>query len=375
MKSYSGYVHLPLGTLADLDEPQDYPINTFFWFFEARKDPQNAPLTIWLNGGPGTSSMVGVLLENGPCYVHPDSNSTVNNTWSWNNEVNMLYIDQPVQVGFSYDTLQNFTLDLLTGHLAEFDKDELIPEQNSTFLVGTFPSQNANHTACGTLNAARAIWHFTQTWFEGFPQYLPKDNRISIATESFGGRYGPAYASFFEEQNQKIQNGTWTGKNKQIIQIDTLMIINGCVDRETQWPFYPHIAYNNTYGIKTINESLYNSMMASYYDPGGCRDRVEKCRTLSLQFDPSQRGLNETVNYVCRNAELFCIDNVRDPYLMHSGRNYYDFATFNPDPNPPPWYIGYLNQPHVQRALGIPLNVSLHFLIHFYPFLRLPNLI
>lgn len=46
VRSYSGHVHLPPGT-ADLGQGQDYPINTFFWFFEARTDPTNAPLSIW----------------------------------------------------------------------------------------------------------------------------------------------------------------------------------------------------------------------------------------------------------------------------------------------------------------------------------------
>jgi len=45
--------------------------------------------------------MMGLLQENGPCFVGSDSNSTYLNPYSWNNEVNMLYIDQPVQVGFS----------------------------------------------------------------------------------------------------------------------------------------------------------------------------------------------------------------------------------------------------------------------------------
>ena len=86
VRSYSGYVHLPAGTLGDLNEQQAYPINTFFWFFEARKDPQHAPLSIWMNGGPGSSSLLGLLVENGPCSVNPDSNSTTLNPWSWNNE-------------------------------------------------------------------------------------------------------------------------------------------------------------------------------------------------------------------------------------------------------------------------------------------------
>jgi hypothetical protein len=60
---------------------------SFFWFFESRKDPHKAPLSIWLNGGPGGSSMMGALSENGPCFVNDDSNSTRLNPWSWNNEV------------------------------------------------------------------------------------------------------------------------------------------------------------------------------------------------------------------------------------------------------------------------------------------------
>lgn len=53
VKSYAGYIHLPAGALNDLGvQNQTYEINTFFWFFESRKDPENAPLSIWMNGGP-----------------------------------------------------------------------------------------------------------------------------------------------------------------------------------------------------------------------------------------------------------------------------------------------------------------------------------
>lgn len=186
VKSYAGYVHLPPNAVNEPGEPpQPYPINTFFWFVEARtRSPHRAPLSIWLNGGPGASSLMGMLAENGPCWINEDGNSTRLNEWAWNREVNMLFIDQPVQVGFSYDELYNGTLDLLAGPVWFFDQedmdrteypgpielrddfDEGVPETNATFYVGTFPSLNKTHTPNTTEHAAVAMWHFAQTWFE-----------------------------------------------------------------------------------------------------------------------------------------------------------------------------------------------------------------
>lgn len=98
--------------------------------------------------------------------------------------VNMLYLEQPVQAGFSYDSLANFTLDLISEDLKPIEDGDLVPEQNSTFLVGTFPTNNVNNTLHGSQNAAIAMWHFAQVWFQEFPGYHPSDSRISIATES-----------------------------------------------------------------------------------------------------------------------------------------------------------------------------------------------
>lgn len=272
----------------------------------------------------------------------------------------MLFLDQPTQVGFSYDVLANYTNNFVTGEIERLDESAEVWEQNATFRVGTYPSQDRNSTARGTRNAAIAMWHFAQVWFQEFPGYHPKDSRISIATESYGGRYGPGFASFFQEQNEKIINGTWNGTEgtQHILNLDTLLIINGCIDRKVQWPSYPQQAYNNTYGLKTINQSVFEDMTDAFTRPGGCRDQIDDCRALAIEYDPDNTGINETVNHVCATAESWCSANIRDGYLNYSGRNYYDIGQKDPDPFTFPFYVGWLNQPHVQAALGVPLNFT-----------------
>lgn len=191
---------------------------------------------------------MGLLQENGPCFIGADSNSTYLNPWSWNNEVNMLYIDQPSQVGYSYDVLTNGTSTFAADYesvITATNFTDGVPEQNNTFFVGTFGSQSNKTTANSTLHAAHALWHFAQTWFFEFPEYKPLDDRISMWAESYGGHYGPNFFKFFQEQNQKILNGTIKENGTKYIHLDTLGVVNGLLDDAIQFPFYVETAYNN----------------------------------------------------------------------------------------------------------------------------------
>ncbi|RHY94396.1 hypothetical protein DYB35_006599, partial [Aphanomyces astaci] len=88
----SGYIKLP-------HKAND---QYFYWYFESRSNPTDDPLVLWLEGGPGTSSIWALLNENGPCSIGDDGNSTQFNAHSWTNHANMIWIDQPTGVGFSF---------------------------------------------------------------------------------------------------------------------------------------------------------------------------------------------------------------------------------------------------------------------------------
>lgn len=362
VKSYAGYVHLPPNALNKPHESQDYPINTFFWFFEARKDPTNAPLAIWLNGGPGGSSMIGALAENGPCFVGNDSNSTYLNPWSWNNEVNLLYLDQPNQVGYSYDVLTNVTNSIgdkrFFVNIEPADFSDGVPEQNLTFMVGTSSSQNVSRTANSTNHAAVALWHFAQTWFEEFPHYKPYDEQISLFTESYGGHYGPAFVSWFMRQNALIANGTITEPGAHYLHINTLGIVNGCIDAEAGLLAYPDFAWNNTYGIKAFNKSTYDYAMHELTRPDGVLDHLRECQRLQKKLDPNDYGDVERVSEYCRSA-MATGHNVTSAIYLTSGKyGWFDVTHPAEDPFPPFYSSGFLNQHWVQKALGVPVNHS-----------------
>ncbi|KAL8830891.1 MAG: hypothetical protein Q9191_001187 [Dirinaria sp. TL-2023a] len=125
VKSYSGYV----------DVAPDQHI--FWWFFEARnQDPSEAPLTTWINGGPGASSMIGLFQELGPCGV--DSNGNVyNNPFSWSNVSNMLFIDQGFMGAFPQYSREtyNFATESYGGHYGPVF-NEYIELQNAKNISG-----------------------------------------------------------------------------------------------------------------------------------------------------------------------------------------------------------------------------------------------
>ena len=84
----------------------------FYWMYKTQDPNNTAPVIVWINGGPGSSSMFGNFLENGPLKITENATATDDDLYkfsvidnpqgSWADAANLIYIDQPIGTGFSY---------------------------------------------------------------------------------------------------------------------------------------------------------------------------------------------------------------------------------------------------------------------------------
>ncbi|KAI1489008.1 Alpha/Beta hydrolase protein [Biscogniauxia mediterranea] len=327
VKSYSGY--------ADVSADE----HIFFWFFEARnQDPATAPLTVWINGGPGSSSMIGLFEELGPCGVDYYGN-VYNNPYSWTNASNMLFIDQPTQVGFSYSTpVDGYATG--DGHIVVLPEGATAcPDYAPAGSCGTYAFPNLTQTANSTAGAAPNFWKTLQGFMGAFPQYAR--GGFHFATESYGGHYGPVFNAYIEEQNAQLPAGA------REIRLETVLIGNGWYDPIVQYQAYYNFSVSpgNTYDYAPFNESAAAMFYNHMYGPGNCLDRLLEC-------DATGR------DDVCRYADDFCAAHVESVYDDLLGRDEYDVRELVPDPFPYGFYADYLNTPAVQSAIGAYVNFS-----------------
>jgi carboxypeptidase D len=99
---YAGFMPIKL-------EPKvNHEGNFFFWLAKQRNLNQDQPgkrkLVVWLNGGPGCSSMVGMMWENGPFTIHdhpynPSDYKLERNPYSWNEVADVVFVEQPIRTG------------------------------------------------------------------------------------------------------------------------------------------------------------------------------------------------------------------------------------------------------------------------------------
>lgn len=172
----------------------------------------------YFEGGPGDSSEYGLFTQHGPCHFIDNQSEPSLNPYSFNNRVNMLYIDQPVGVGFSY----------------------------------------GNTTINSTKAAAPHVWNALQMFFTSFPEY--EERNFGILTYSYGGHYGPEFSRYILAQNAAIKNGIARGTH---INLTALLATNSWFDASIQEKSDIEFAYNNTYR-QLINGSFHDELLSRY---------------------------------------------------------------------------------------------------------------
>jgi hypothetical protein len=140
-----------------------------YWFVEAINDPATAPVAFWTNGGPGCSGLLGFLTEQGPFRPNKDMTLSMNE-FAWNQVANMVFIESPVGVGYSYSTAEDTTED--------YTMDDQETAEDNYALIQAFMAR--------------------------FPEY--DQNRMYISSESYGGHYMPTLAKEIVDMNTAGEN-------------------------------------------------------------------------------------------------------------------------------------------------------------------------
>jgi cathepsin A (carboxypeptidase C) len=177
-----------------------------------------------MTGGPGCSSGIALFKENGPCKIDPNhDDQTLKNAYGWNTNANIVYIDQPAGVGFSY------------GDTSDADHDEAEVAEDMYNFLHEFSEANNN---------------------------LLKTNDFFIFGESYGGHYAPATAN-------RVGNS---------LNLKGLGVGNGLTAPEVQYTSYPTMAYNYSMevtGKPSVTLEQYEAMTEAL---PGCLDSIKLCQ-------------------------------------------------------------------------------------------------
>jgi len=175
---------------------------TFYTLVKCKDCTKPPPLFIWLAGGPGESSLVSLFVETGPRIINNKTYEFDLNAWAWTNHVDVMYIDNPVAVGFS------------------------IAKDQSTMCL----FQNC---------VARNLYTMLKKFIDTHPEY--KKRPIYLSGESYAGHFCPAFGEYIIRANNPD------------IQLAGMGIGNGMYDIWQEPPYYPEYLLEN----KLIEKPLY----------------------------------------------------------------------------------------------------------------------
>ncbi|KAF8403027.1 hypothetical protein HHK36_011122 [Tetracentron sinense] len=297
----------------------------FYWLIESptSRGAKSRPLVLWLNGGPGCSSVAyGAAEEIGPFHIRPDGRTLFFNPYAWNKLTNLLFLESPAGVGFSYT---NTTSDLYNA---------------------------------GDQRAAEDAYAFLVNWFERFPQYKHRD--FYIAGESYAGpesipiftfyldtkfvekqihqpafvsvsgHYVPQLSQLVYQRNKGIQN--------PVINFKGFLVGNAVTDDYND--YVGTFEYWWTHGL--ISDSTYQSLKAACILGSSQHPSIECIKALNLA-DTEQGNIDpySIFTHPCNDTAS----------LKHNLRGHYPWMSRAYDPCTESHSKIYFNHPEVQKAL------------------------
>jgi len=160
---------------------------------------------LWLNGGPGCSSLTGLFMELGPSSIDKNA-KPVYNPYSWNSNASVIFLDQPVNVGYSY----------------------------------------SGGSVSNTVAAGKDVYALLTLFFQQFPEYAHQDFHIS--GESYAGHYIPVFATEI------------LAHKKRNINLQSVLIGNGLTDGLTQYEYYRPMACGEGAWPRVLDENECQAM-------------------------------------------------------------------------------------------------------------------
>ncbi|KAF8364885.1 hypothetical protein HHK36_033129 [Tetracentron sinense] len=213
-RQFAGYI--------DVDEKAGRSL--FYYFVEAEDDgAEKKPLSLWLNGGPGCSSIGGgAFTELGPFYPGGDGRGLRRNSKSWNKASNLLFVESPAGVGWSY-------------------------------------SNTTSDYTCGDASTAADMHIFMMKWYEKFPEFMSRD--LFLTGESYAGHYIPQLANVLLDHNKHSTGFKFKIKG---VAIGNPLLKPDSNLRATYEFFWSHGMISDEIGLKIMNECdfddyVYNS--------------------------------------------------------------------------------------------------------------------
>ncbi|ESR66817.1 serine carboxypeptidase-like 29 [Citrus sinensis] len=270
----------------------------FYWFVEAVEDPDSKPLVLWLNGGPGCSSIAyGEAEEIGPFHIKPDGKTLYLNPYSWNQVANILFLDSPVGVGFSYS---NTSSDITTNG------DKRTAEDSLKFLL---------------------------KWLERFSQFKGRD--FYISGESYGGHYVPQLSKAIIRHNQA------TGE--KAINLKGYMVGNALTD-----DYHDYLGlFQFWWSAGLISDDTYKQLnllcdYESFVHPSSSCDKV-------LEVADNELGNIDQYSIFTPS----CTASVSQSNRLLKRMHVVGHASEKYDPCTEKHSVVYFNQPEVQKALHV----------------------